>query len=657
MACVNVHNGELKARQVIMRDTATTVYFTMEYPKGQRFRFVSASYLMDEDGNRYPLRSCEGLATDTWIQSPESGVMDFTMHFQPLPKKVQMFDFIEGDVRGAFMLLGIHDQKYKVTAPTLQELSDANPYTVPADWFKTDTITIRGRFEGYDAEKFGFTSMECFYEDVFEKDAATLVFDIAADGSFEKKFQASYPVCNKFFSRETKIGFDEISFFARPGETIDITIKPNEQGQYACYYNNGSSKAVERWLKSSLDMNDLAYPLHMFKGKFSEVGEVTERTWQNMLYRLQVESRRGHFTPQEMQLALADLQVNFAYAVMDYPMYHGNDVMKYEQRDGVYYQVVLDSVEWQGVRQMENYQALHRVDFDNPLLLTCSQYPITLNRIQFAEPVRSRQYEGLTDENGGYLSNVETEKKILSNGLLAYQALMGSKGDNFMAQLSTYKFMLSYFNSWRSSEDNIPEILADTTLTVTEREEEVATAQTPSRMMPLYLDVLSNPYIHQKAEEFYAFKMAQTDLSTPLPANDASADLIRNLCAKYPGRYLVIDFWGMGCGPCKSAIQQSRNLRAEVAKRDDVKLIFIAGERTAEGSESYHQYVKEWLADEETICITNNDFSRMQELFHFNGIPHYETITPDCRRVRDDLRLNGYFNFDYEINRLKEKLK
>ena len=73
-----------------------------------------------------------------------------------------------------------------VNVKTLQELSDANPYTVPADWFTTDTITIRGRFEGYDAEKFGFTSMECYYEDVFEKDAATLVLDIAADGSFEK---------------------------------------------------------------------------------------------------------------------------------------------------------------------------------------------------------------------------------------------------------------------------------------------------------------------------------------------------------------------------------------------------------------------------------------------------------------------------------------
>lgn len=657
MACVNVYNGEIKAREVIMRDTATTVHFTIVYPKGNNFRFASDSYLLDEDGNRYALRSCEGLKLDSWVQSPENGVTDFTMHFEPLPKKVQMFDFIEGDGQGAFMLLGIHDKKYKVVAPTLQELSDANPYTVPADWFTTDTITIRGRIEGYSAEKFGFTSMECYYEDVFEKDASTLVFDIAPDGSFEKKFQASYPVRNKFFTRETKVGFDEIRFFARPSETIDITIRPNEQGQYACYYNNGSSKEVERWLKSSLDLWDIAYPLHRFKGKFSEVGEVTERTWQNMLYRLQVESRRSHFTPQEMQLALADLQLNFAYAVMDYAMYHEDDVKKYEQRDGGYQMVILDSVEWQGINKMENYRALHRVDFDNPLLLTCSQYPITLNRIQYSTPVRNRQYEGLIDENGIVEHNTDNGKITFSNYLIALRQLMGTNHDNFMAQLCNYKSMLSSFNYWRSNEDDIPQILNDTTMTVAEREEEVASVETVGKMMPLYLDVFSNPYIHQKAEAFYAYKMAQTELSTPLPADNASADLIRSLCAKYPGRILVIDFWGMGCGPCRSTIQQSKDLRARIAKRDDVKLIFIAGERTAEGSEAYYNYVKEWLADEETICITNNDFSRMEELFRFNGIPHYETITPDCRRVRDDLRIDGYYNFDYDLQLLMEKLK
>lgn len=113
----------------------------------------------------------------------------------------------------------------------------------------------------------------------------------------------------------------------------------------------------------------------------------------------------------------------------------------------------------------------------------------------------------------------------------------------------------------------------------------------------------------------------------------------------------------MGCGPCRSAIQSSKDKRAEIAKRDDVKLIFIAEERTAEGSEAYHKYIDEWLSDEVNICLTYDGFARMQELFHFNGIPHYETITPDGRRVRDDLQLQGFYNFDYELTRLKERLK
>ena len=165
MACLNVW-GEFKAREVIMRDTATTVHFTMEKEKGQSFRFASTSYLLDEDGNRYPLRSAEGIVLDSWVQSPESGITNFTMHFEPMPKKVQVFDYIEGDEKGSFRLLGIHDKKYKVNVPTLQELSEANPYTVPADWLKTDTITIRGRIEDYDAEKLGFTSMNCYYYNV-----------------------------------------------------------------------------------------------------------------------------------------------------------------------------------------------------------------------------------------------------------------------------------------------------------------------------------------------------------------------------------------------------------------------------------------------------------------------------------------------------------
>jgi len=623
MACVNVNPGELKAREIIFRDTATTVHFTMEKEKGQSFRFAKESYLMDEDGNRYPLRSAEGIDLDSWVQSPESGVTDFTMHFEPMPKNTQVFDYIEGDNTRAYMLLGIHDKKYIIKYPTIQELSDANPWTVPQDWFKTDTITIKGRIEGFDAERLGFDLL-CYYNhDEFEKGDAAQVMDIAPDGTFCKKFKASYPIRDLFWTTEAKTQFNYIPFFARPGETIDITVRIHEDGWYDYTFNSGSSHDVERWLRFSDEYIAVFRPLYSFKGRLEEGNKLAESIFQEALYRLRTESRRYKYTPIEMQLALADLQANFVENYLSYVDNHAQTLVKYEERDGEWHVEVLDSVERERIFDARNYYPLHRIDFDNPLLLASYAFNLTLNRIQFANYVRSRQYKGLMDENGGMEVSFKNDSTALSNYLAALRDLMGTDKDNLIVQLCAYKNMQSNFDS---------------------------------KMFPLYLATFTHPFIHQKAEQFYNKQIAQTDIASPLPITPM-ADLIRSLCAKYPGKILMIDFWGMSCGPCRGAIQASKELRAEIAKRDDVKLVFIAGERTTEGSDAYKKYVAEWLANEETVCVTNADFTRLQELFQFNSIPHYETITPDCRRVRDDLRINGYDNFDEELQRLKEKLK
>ena len=142
----NIRGGELKAREVIMTDTATTVHFTIEYPKGQRFSINSTSYLLDEEGNRYPLRSAEGINLNKYGES--TGPKDFTLHFEPMPKQVKVFDYIEDGDTDAFKLLGIHDEKSKIKYPTIQELIKANPWKAPGDWFKTDTIIIQGRIDG-----------------------------------------------------------------------------------------------------------------------------------------------------------------------------------------------------------------------------------------------------------------------------------------------------------------------------------------------------------------------------------------------------------------------------------------------------------------------------------------------------------------------------
>ena len=335
---------------------------------------------------------------------------------------------------------------------------------------------------------------------------------------------------------------------------------------------------------------------------------------------------------------------------------YASDLVKYEERDGKWNAEVLDSVEYEKIYDTKNYYPLHRIDFDNPLLLANQDFHFTLNHIQFANYVRNRKYKGLMDENGGMEVTFKNFSTALSNYLTALRDLMGTDKDNMMVQLCAYKDMLSDFDNWVDDEILNQWQPNDTTITEARKKEFIENWPTRNKMLPLYLATFTNPYIHQKAEQFCAYKKSQTNLATPLP-DAPMADLIRSLCAKYPGKILMIDFWGMGCGPCRAAIQSSKDKRAEIAKRDDVKLIFIAGERTTEGSDAYKQYVAEWLSNEETVCVTDADFTRLQELFRFNGIPHYETITPDCRRVRDDLRIDGYQNFASELTRLKERLK
>ena len=218
--------------------------------------------------------------------------------------------------------------------------------------------------------------------------------------------------------------------------------------------------------------------------------------------------------------------------------------------------------------------------------------------------------------------------------------------------------MQSDINACKRNKDFIGQLLEDKNIPDSVKQRVVAEQPIADSLLPHYLAHFTNPYIRQKAEQCIANEMAQTEPATPLPNNNLAADFIRSFNAKYPGRILVFDFWGMDCGPCRAAIEASKTRREEMAKRTDVKLIFVAAERTPEGSEQYKKYVAEWLAGEETVCVLEADFAHLADLFGFNGIPHSETITPDGRRVSEDLKIEGLYDIDdYNINRLKEKLK
>lgn len=645
LGCLNVSGGELKASKVVFADTATTVQFTMDYPAGSSFRIAGTCYLVDENNRRYPVRSAEGLTFDTWVTSPADRTTHFTLHFDPLPKRTRVFDFIEYDGQRAFMLLGIHNGKQKLKMKTMEELASANVYPSLADWFTTDSVTLRGRIEGYSAEAGFPTQLEMSYKSVFDKYDFVMVADIRPDGTFEKRWKVDYPQQHSFRLDKALPGMNYLEVFARPGDTIDVTVRKGDDGLYRCDYHSGSSQEVERWLKSGLNFGGFPSRMYRFKGTPGEAEALAEKLWQLMTYRLQTEAARHKFTPMEMQLAMADAQVQYAMDVMDYALGKMFNMEMVTAADSAVHATLRDTAFYG--------RLLRRIDFDNPLLMASGYYDILLNRIQYAWPVRFADGPvEITDENGPWTNPAESILNEMEKRYATWRGMMGSTKNNLMAQMCNYQEMLGDYNMWRENESSKDKVLADPKLSEEEHKQQAASVPCLSNVFPRYVASFSHEALRRHAEQFHAARQAKASFTSPLPEGQP-AELIRSLQMRYPGRYLVIDFWGMGCGPCRGAIQSSKELRAEIAKRDDVKLVFIAGEETAEGSEAYHKYVKEWLADEETICIPDTEFSRLQEYFRFNGIPHYETITPDGRRVGEEYRINGLYNFKSEMERLR----
>lgn len=109
-------------------------------------------------------------------------------------------------------------------------------------------------------------------------------------------------------------------------------------------------------------------------------------------------------------------------------------------------------------------------------------------------------------------------------------------------------------------------------------------------------------------------EMADTDLY----------DLQGNIhhLADYKGKYLLIDFWSRGCGPCMMALPEMKEISE--TQKDKVTVISLSTD-TEKGW-------KEVSKKKDMSWVNLNDFGGMSGLaakYNVRGIPHYVIISPD----------------------------
>ena len=583
----------LKVQSVQLSDTATEVsVFAQKHNGG--FTFNRRTYLLGDDGRHYPIRFGKGITLGKFIQCHERDTV-VTLVFDPVPRKSQSIDLIEGAGSRDFLLLGIHDGKkpLQVKPRTIDETKFDH---LRRDFFHTATATLQGRIEGYDpkGERRAFT---VYNNNVLINQSQPLSIDIEADGTFSQKIDLDYPIRN---CASCQGNGKEFWFYIKPGQTLDVTLLQNGTTQVKDLSGHGYE------LNKLWDIN----PYNLTSGVLPHAkmqDEVKETSVAEFLQRMQTRAAlsdsivnyiapRLGFNDYDYKFAMQESHIRLAEYYLSYFMYF--DIYRDERKHKD------DSL----LVKTDTYRPITQWVNNDVLQLSSSDFTYLQNRYSFADNITHLAYRYRDKFSSDSVRHEEDAR------------LFGAASPSLLNQVDLLNILCrDYGQGVRLvNKDSIAEQKAVAAL---------------EKKFSQRLGLLVIPFLQEKAKQVFRNYIEQTHLAYDLPEGEVT-DMFRRITDQYKGKYLYIDFWATTCGPCVQAIRNSLQMRKELHNNPNVKFIFITGDRQSP-KEAYDKFVAQYLADEDVYRVPQIEFDKYRNLFQFNSIPHYEALDREGRVLRD----------------------
>jgi thiol-disulfide isomerase/thioredoxin len=149
-------------------------------------------------------------------------------------------------------------------------------------------------------------------------------------------------------------------------------------------------------------------------------------------------------------------------------------------------------------------------------------------------------------------------------------------------------------------------------------------------------DAVHHPFLKDEVWRMYEQSLPRPEDGNGyvLPAGQAT-DVLKAITDPHLGNFVLIDFWGTGCGPCVSHIKSDREQRDRLAKEGVLTYVFISDDSWSPSAEHYDRFVEEQgLTNHHRL--TTDDMNRFNQLFKFSSMPHYVLLGPDGRVLDDD---------------------
>ena len=120
---------------------------------------------------------------------------------------------------------------------------------------------------------------------------------------------------------------------------------------------------------------------------------------------------------------------------------------------------------------------------------------------------------------------------------------------------------------------------------------------------------------------------------------DEQKALWQKLTSPYTGNLLYIDFWGMGCGPCRSGMIEMRR-KVEAMKDEPMRFLYVCDEKHSPRDES-----EKWMTENnikgEHIYVSHAEWTMLETMFTFNSIPHAVLAGKDGKVIQNDFEIHS----------------
>lgn len=663
--------------------------------------FSKKHFIQDSDsGEKFYAVAIEGGEFDKQIRMPASGDSSFVLIFQKLNKTVSRIDFGEDENADIFgiSLDPKKKQEQKVSEVPAgvkvwidSELAKAKnkslvDYTSPA-FFSKDTARLVGYIKGYD-RRLGFSTGIIYASNEITGEDFPVVMNIHEDGRFESNIPMNYP---KFsFCRLQNQGF---RFYIEPGQTLSMIlnweefltadrlrnvrymIKEIQFGGVAARINQEFA-AITLNEPNYKDLQKAITTLTPNEFKTSQMA-----FWKKSEDKLEQDLAGKDFTSQTKAILRNEMMISNAAFMFDFVRKREYEARK-DSTNNKILKAPVDS---------PYYDFLQKISMDDQSVLIVSQFSSFINRFEYASPFsririiepKPLSYYLFTDlglkpsaddieymnfhkgfSKTFYATTGEKEKSVLVQKLntknLAFEKKYSKYKDQYSKRYPKQTEPVSngarVLREWEAKDVVLanyfklqPNMVYDVAKVrflkflfqqMKGQKDEARTFLTS------FEKGIRNPSLMQEAETLFYKSFPQVQKAAyDLPPGKGT-EIFKKISDQYKGKMVLVDFWGIFCGPCIASIERNKPLRENYKGSKDLEFVFITSEQESP-LQRYNDFVKKQdLVN--TFRLSSDDFLYLRQLFKFNGIPRYVLINKEGQVLNDDFEM---YNFENEIKK------